>query len=109
LEFHDISPLLSQRVKQAFVFGEAREKIRAAWSLFTPCNVFESLVEAVNEAAKLASAGDVVLFSPACSSLDQFRNYQQRGEIFCETVKSISRGASGGNPNAMGESDEPMK
>ena len=109
LEFHDVGPLLSQRVKQGLVFGEASEKIRAAWSLFTPCKVFESLVEAVNEAAKLASAGDVVLFSPACSSLDQFRNYQQRGEIFCETVKSISRGASGETPNAMGKSEEPLK
>jgi UDP-N-acetylmuramoylalanine--D-glutamate ligase len=95
LEFHDVGPLLSQRVCQAFLFGEAGEKIRAAWSLFTPCKVFESLVEAVTEAAKLASSGDVVLFSPACSSLDQFRNYQQRGERFCETVKSISRGAAG--------------
>jgi UDP-N-acetylmuramoylalanine-D-glutamate ligase len=40
------------------------------------------------------------LFSPACSSLDQFKNYQQRGEEFCKIVKSISRGASGGTHHA---------
>jgi UDP-N-acetylmuramoylalanine--D-glutamate ligase len=103
LEFHDVGPLLAKRVSQAFLFGESAEKIRSAWSLFTPCKVFDSLVEAVTEAANRASSGDVVLFSPACSSSDQFRNYQQRGEIFCETVKSISRGAGRGDPKAKGK------
>ena len=94
LEFHDVGPALSKRVKQAFVLGAASEKIRSAWSLFTSCKICGSLIEAVTEAAKNASSGDVVLFSPACSSLDQFKNYQQRGEEFCRIVKSISRGAS---------------
>jgi UDP-N-acetylmuramoylalanine--D-glutamate ligase len=102
-EFHDVGPLLAKRVSQACLFGEAAEKIRSSWSLFTPCKVFNSLIEAVTEAAKRASSGDVVLFSPACSSLDQFRNYQRRGELFCETVKSISRGAGGGDPKAKGK------
>jgi len=106
LEFHDVGPLLSKRVRQALIFGEASEKIRAAWSLFTPCKVFDSLIEAVTEAAKHASSGDVVLFSPACSSFDQFRNYQERGEMFCRTVKSISRGAAGADPKPKGKSDE---
>src|SRR6185369_15485137 len=52
LEYHDVGPLLSKRVKQAFLIGDAAEKIRAAWSLFTPCTVFDSLLEAVTEAAK---------------------------------------------------------
>jgi UDP-N-acetylmuramoylalanine--D-glutamate ligase len=102
LEFHEVGPLLSKRVREAFVFGESAEKIRAAWSLFTPCKVLNSLIEAITEAAKHASSGDVVLFSPACSSFDQFRNYQERGAMFCRTVKSISRGAAGPDPKAMG-------
>jgi len=95
LEFHDVGPLLSKRVKGAFLIDAASEKIRSAWSLFTSCKICGSLIEAVTEAAKNASSGDVVLFSPACSSLDQFKNYQQRGEEFCRIVKSISRGANG--------------
>ena len=94
LDYHDAGPLLSKRVKGAFLIGEASEKIRAAWSLFTPCKIFDTLVEAVVEAAQCASLGDVVLFSPACSSFDQFRNYQHRGERFCAAVKSISGGAT---------------
>jgi UDP-N-acetylmuramoylalanine--D-glutamate ligase len=93
LEFHDVGPVLSKRVKHAFLIGEAAEQIRAAWSLFTPCTALGSLLEAVAEAAKQAAPGDVVLLSPACSSFDQFRDYQQRGEIFCQAVKSIGRGA----------------
>ena len=89
LEFHDLGPLLAQRVKGAFLFGEMREKIRAAWSLFTPCSLVESLLEATAQAAQCAAPGDVVLLSPACSSFDQFRNYQHRGEVFRQTVKQL--------------------
>ena len=99
LDFHAVGPFLSQRVKGAFLFGEAREKIRAAWGLFTPCTLADSLLEAVAEAAKQATTGDVVLLSPACSSFDQFRNYQHRGEVFRQAVESISGGGRAGHPN----------
>ncbi len=102
-EYHDIDPALSERVKRAFLIGEARKKICAAWSLFTPCTVSNSLLEAVTEAAENETSGDVILFSPACSSFDQFRNYQQCGEEFCEVVKSIGRGVRGGAPNRNGK------
>ena len=95
-EFHDIGPLLSRRVKGAFLLGETREKIRAAWSLFTPCTLSQSLIEAVVEAARQAVPGDVVLLSPACSSFDQFRNYEHRGEVFRQAVQELAaRQASG--------------
>jgi UDP-N-acetylmuramoylalanine--D-glutamate ligase len=89
LEYHDLGPLLARRVKGAFLFGEAREKIRAAWSLFTPCTLSDSLLEAVALAARKAVAGDVVLLSPACSSFDQFQNYQHRGEVFRQAVHDV--------------------
>jgi UDP-N-acetylmuramoylalanine--D-glutamate ligase len=88
-EFHDVGPLLSERAKGAFLIGETREKIRAAWSLFTPCTLADSLLEAVQMAADGAVAGDVVLLSPACSSFDQFQNYQHRGEVFRQAVRAL--------------------
>ena len=103
LDYHDAGPLVSKKVKHVFLVGESREKLRAAWSLFTPCTVMDSLVEAVHEAARNAVSGDVVLLSPACSSFDQFRNYQNRGETFCEAVKSISGGAQVETPNIDGK------
>lgn len=104
LDFHYLGPTLSKRVKRAFLLGEAAEKIRAAWSLFTPCTVAASLVEALGEAVQTAGSGDVVLFSPACSSLEVFRNYQEAGERFCAAVKSISSGATVGHHHMHGKS-----
>jgi UDP-N-acetylmuramoylalanine--D-glutamate ligase len=98
LEYHDIGPLLSQRAKGVFLIGETREKIRAAWSLFTPCTLADSLVEAVHEAARNAVPGDVVLLSPACSSFDQFQNYQHRGEVFRQAVQGLPGWAAAAAP-----------
>jgi UDP-N-acetylmuramoylalanine--D-glutamate ligase len=88
LEFHDLGPLLAQRVKGAFLIGEMREKLRAAWSLFAPCTIVESMDEAVRNAAENAHSGDVVLLSPGCSSFDMFESYQERGQQFREAVKN---------------------
>ena len=108
-QYYEIGPLLSERVKGAFLIGETREKIRAAWSLFTPCTLCDSLIEAVSEAARNAVAGDVVLLSPACSSFDQFQNYQHRGDVFREAVGKLqaksdsaaSTGLGGGGGRTM--------
>lgn len=102
LEYHDLGPRLSQHVKHAFLLGAAGEQMRAAWSLFTPCTVASSLLEAVAEAAERAAPGDVVLLSPACSSPEPFRDYQRCGEAFCQAVKSIGRGVHQDNPNIHG-------
>jgi UDP-N-acetylmuramoylalanine--D-glutamate ligase len=88
-DYHELGPSLAQRVKGVFLFGETAEKIRAAWGLFTPCTVVPTLLEAIAAAAKRAKRGDVVLLSPACSSFDQFRNYQHRGEVFRQAVKQL--------------------
>jgi len=47
------------------------------------------LAEAVQQAQQLATAGSMVLLSPACSSLDMFRNYEQRGEQFVAVVEAL--------------------
>jgi UDP-N-acetylmuramoylalanine--D-glutamate ligase len=48
-----------------------------------------SLAEAVNKAYQHARKGDIVLLSPACSSFDMFRDYEDRGEKFKQIVKSL--------------------
>ncbi len=96
LDYHDLGPLLAQRVKHAFLLGETREKLRASWSLFTPCTLVDSLLEAVNEAGRKAAPGDIVLLSPACSSFDLFRDYRHRGEVFRQAVEQLQRTTNGG-------------
>jgi UDP-N-acetylmuramoylalanine--D-glutamate ligase len=50
----------------------------------------DSLNGAVELAAREATAGDVVLLSPACASFDMFRDYQDRGRQFKAAVQSLS-------------------
>ena len=54
-----------------------------------PCIVVETLDEAVKESAKLATAGDHVLLSPACASWDQYPNFETRGDHFIELVEQL--------------------
>jgi UDP-N-acetylmuramoylalanine-D-glutamate ligase len=56
-----------------FLIGKISARIPFAGSCFTPCMLVASLLEAVAEVASNATSGDVVLLSPTCSGLDQFR------------------------------------
>jgi len=56
----------------------------------------------VHDAAHNAVAGDVVLLSPACSSFDQFQNYQHRGEVFRQAVKNFGQSTTGGSATSSG-------
>jgi UDP-N-acetylmuramoylalanine--D-glutamate ligase len=90
LDYHQVGPLLHERVKGTYLIGETATRLRSDWGLFTPCSVCGSLLEAVSEAARRAEPGDVVLLSPACSSFDQFRDYQHRGEVFRQVVLALA-------------------
>jgi UDP-N-acetylmuramoylalanine--D-glutamate ligase len=48
----------------------------------------------VRTAAQDAGTGDVVLLAPACSSYDQFENYEQRGRVFKDLVKQLVSGSA---------------
>jgi UDP-N-acetylmuramoylalanine--D-glutamate ligase len=48
--------------------------------------------EAVQKSFELARAGDAVMMSPACASLDMFRNYAHRAEVFIAAVRSLQAG-----------------
>lgn len=86
-----LAKLISARVKELVLVGEARELIKRAVMEcgFKNIHEVEDFESAVKVAAELARPGDVVLLSPACASWDMFPSYEHRGDLFCEQVKKI--------------------
>lgn len=75
-----------ERVKCCFTFGQTKEKIAHEFSHASIC---ETMHEALLKAYESAESGDVILLSPACSSYDQFKSYEQRGDLFREDCLKI--------------------
>ncbi|WP_158793621.1 UDP-N-acetylmuramoyl-L-alanine--D-glutamate ligase [Granulicella sp. L60] len=84
-----MAALLRERVKVVYTIGSAAEKIGRQLQGVVKIVAAETLQTAVAEAAKGATIGDVVLLSPACSSFDQFENYEQRGQVFRQLVNEL--------------------
>lgn len=89
--FDSLVPLLKKHVKAIVLYGETRYLLAdAARKAGIKQIVIEnSLQEAVPKAFELTSPGDVLLFSPACASWDQFRTFEERGDYFINFVKEL--------------------
>jgi UDP-N-acetylmuramoylalanine--D-glutamate ligase len=81
---------LKQRVKIVYTIGSAAEKIERQLQGVVKIVSAETMQTAVAEASKAAVAGDVVLLAPACSSFDQFENYEHRGQVFRQLVNDLN-------------------
>ena len=89
---HDLTGLVPYfpKIKAIVTFGETKQRFKALADEYAmPCLVVESLDQAVNEAAILATSGDHVLLSPACASWDQYPNFEMRGDHFIELVEQL--------------------
>jgi UDP-N-acetylmuramoylalanine--D-glutamate ligase len=95
LPWDNLAELVRQRVDHVIVFGEAKEKILGSLGTSQtgerPYSIksCSGLQDAVNQAAKLAETGDVILFSPGGTSFDEFRDYSERGEKFRTWVQEL--------------------
>ena len=83
------------RVERAYLVGEAAEAFgRTLGARDVPHVISETIDRAVAEATadaeRSAEAEPVVLFSPACASFDQFRNFEERGEAFRRAVQALA-------------------
>jgi UDP-N-acetylmuramoylalanine--D-glutamate ligase len=81
-----LAPLLKERVRAVYTIGAAAEKIESQISGAVEIVRSQTLERAVDQAASAAKSGEVVLLAPACSSFDQFENYEHRGQCFKQYV-----------------------
>jgi UDP-N-acetylmuramoylalanine--D-glutamate ligase len=93
--FYDLGPVLSPRVKHAFVLGESASAMQAAWQLFTPCTPVTSLLDAANRAVEQATPGDVILFSPGCPSRGTLPEFGAGTDVFRDVFRARLQRAGG--------------
>ncbi|HBQ63837.1 MAG TPA: UDP-N-acetylmuramoyl-L-alanine--D-glutamate ligase [Clostridiales bacterium] len=92
LDFSGVGKVLAEHVKSLFLIGETSEKIAgslAGTDHRISIHYCTSYPEAVTEAYLSAAPGDVVLLSPASTSFDLFKNFEERGNLFKQVVNSL--------------------
>ena len=87
ISFDDMKAF-DHQIKHCFSFGQTKDKFKDIFTHQTSC---ETMQEAFENAVALAKPGDVILLSPACSSFDQFKNYEVRGEIYKQLVLDYAK------------------
>ncbi|WP_111976814.1 UDP-N-acetylmuramoyl-L-alanine--D-glutamate ligase [Algibacillus agarilyticus] len=85
-DFEPLRSVLNEQVSQLITFGQEGHLIA---SLKASSTQVDDLEGAVKLAASLANNGDTVLLSPACASLDMFKNFEQRGLAFIQAVEAL--------------------
>lgn len=88
-DMSELAKIIKEKVKAVVLMGKDAGLIEKAIAGAVPAYAVASITEAVNMAATLADTGETVLLSPACASLDQFANYQERGNQFVLAVQGL--------------------
>jgi UDP-N-acetylmuramoylalanine--D-glutamate ligase len=88
-DFNALKPAISKYVQSLILLGTDAPLIAETMKEIVPISFVQNMDEAVKSARKQAQKGDVVLLSPACASLDMFRDYTHRGEVFMAAVNEL--------------------
>jgi UDP-N-acetylmuramoylalanine--D-glutamate ligase len=104
-DYRQLNDLLRERVKSVYTIGAAAGKIESQIQ-GTEVVHAETLENAIRRAAAAAESGDIVLLAPACASFDQFRNYEHRGKVFKEVVRSLVAEAEAENGLGNGRTNQ---
>lgn len=89
---HSFDPLIPylSNVKHIVCYGETKERIKEfAIKNNIDVTVTDNLDEATRAAYNISLEGDTILFSPACASWDQYKNFEERGDDFKKIVSDL--------------------
>jgi UDP-N-acetylmuramoylalanine--D-glutamate ligase len=88
-DFSALKAPVGRFCRAVVLLGRDAELLADALGDAAPLIRVKTLEEAVARAAELAEAGDAVLLSPACASLDMFKNFEERGRLFAQAVEGL--------------------
>ncbi len=89
IDYTSLRRVVKQKVKAIYCIGRNNDKIIECFSDLVPQIFTADLKTAVERAFYSAHSNDVVLFSPACPSLDEYHDFNDRGEQFKEIVRGL--------------------
>ncbi|REL28072.1 UDP-N-acetylmuramoyl-L-alanine--D-glutamate ligase [Thalassotalea euphylliae] len=90
-DFSPLAPVIAEHVAHVFALGKDQQQILA---LSENSTAVDSIEQAVANCKQRATAGDVVMLSPACASIDMFTNFVERGNAFAAAVTDVARKSS---------------
>lgn len=90
--YEPLAELISKKVSRIVSIGEDAERIEAELGELTEVSRAATMREAVAGAYGAAKKGDTVLLAPACASFDMFESFEERGRVFKEEVRRLTKG-----------------
>ena len=88
-DLSSLKPVVEQHVKKVLLLGVDAEKINDVIAPVVDCEFVSDINDAVKIACEIAQSGDLILLAPACASLDMYKNYQERGDVFVNAVNAL--------------------
>ena len=89
-DMRDLVPVIKAKTKSVILMGKDAKLLGAILADSVPIFNAATMKEAVKIAERQAQPGDIVLLSPACASLDQYKSYADRGNKFVEAVMELT-------------------
>ncbi|MFC1887240.1 UDP-N-acetylmuramoyl-L-alanine--D-glutamate ligase [Candidatus Cloacimonadota bacterium] len=91
-DYSILNPLLKNNASKIYLLGDTRFEMAEAFKGIAEIEIFDEFKSCVQKSYQDSRKGDIVVLSPACTSYDMFRNFEERGRYFKSIVKDLENG-----------------